>query len=84
LHITKFKWFNEETFDGFLLSLLLIGECYKELDLTFAAKYYALAAAFSAVNSNTPDVRKYIPRGLLRAANYEYLSGAWLGFIILA
>ncbi len=65
VHQSKVKWFSEETLKGSILSILLISEWYKELNLIFAAKYYALAAAFISSNSSDPKIISYMPKALI-------------------
>jgi hypothetical protein len=83
LHQAKVKWFAEETLYGSLLSMLLISEWYRELGLSFAAKYYALAAAHVSLHSKKPEVKKLVSRALLAAAECDYSQGAWYGFLEL-
>jgi len=84
LHKAKVEWFAEETVPASLLSILLISRLYDELGLSFAAKYYALAAAHVAVHSTRSDVKHLVPRALIRAAECDYSHGAWCGFLELA
>ncbi len=84
LHQSKVKWFSEETLRGSILSILLISEWYKELNLAFAAKYYALAAAFISSNSSDPLILSYLPKALVQAAECDYLQGSWLGYLHLS
>lgn len=83
LHQAKVKWFAQETLRSSLLSVLSISEMYKELGLSFAAKYYALAAAHVTVHSLKSDVKPLLPRALIAAAECDYYQGAWCGFLEL-
>lgn len=83
LHQAKIKWFANETLYGSLLSMLFIARCYFELKLTFAAKYYALAAAFLAINSENPDYKAFSSRGIFLAASCDYYQGSWVSFLEL-
>jgi hypothetical protein len=83
LHQAKVKWFAEETLYGSLLSMLLISDWYRELGLSFAAKYYALAAAYVSLNSKKPEVKKLVSGALLTAAECDYFQGAWYSFLEL-
>lgn len=84
LHDSKIKWFAAETLARSLRSMLFISHCYAELGLQFAAKYYALAAAYVALKSNDPNVLALSAAGLAQAAECDYLEGAWCGFAELA
>jgi hypothetical protein len=81
LHQSKINWFSAETIEYSLLSMLLIAQCYQRLGLLFAAKYYALAVAFIALHMQDSDVKKFIPRSLEQAAEYDYQLGAWCGML---
>lgn len=84
LHQTKIKWFAEEALRGSLLSMLLISQWYRQLGLSFAAKYYALAAAFIALHADDAELKPLLPRALLYAANCDYYQGFWCGYLELA
>ena len=83
LHQAKVKWLAEETLRGSLLSMLFISRLYSELGLSFAAKYYALAAAFIALHSSKSDVKPFLSRALINAAECDYYQGSWCGFLEL-
>ena len=83
LHQAKVKWFAEETLRGSLLSMLWISQCYLELGLSFAAKYYALAVAYIALQSPKSDVKSLLPRALIAATECDYHQGSWCGFLDL-
>lgn len=81
LHQSKVSWFASETMNFSLVSMLLIAQGYYRLGLLLAAKYYALAAASIALNSNDPDLKPLVPKGLEAAAGYDYHLGAWCSFM---
>ena len=84
VHQSKVKWFSEETLKGSILSILLISKWYKELNLIFAAKYYALAAAFISINSSDPQIITYLPRALIQAGACDHIQGSWLSYLRLS
>jgi hypothetical protein len=84
IHRSKINWFAEETLRGSLLSCLFLSESYGLLRLHFAAKHYALIAAYVALHASTQGVGRFIPRGLVRAAQSDYAIGAWCGFFNLS
>jgi len=84
LHIAKVKWFTDETLQGSLLTILFISQCYRELGLTFAGKYYALSVAHIAVNSSREDMKTFVPRALFHATECDYVHGSWINFLDLA
>jgi hypothetical protein len=83
LHQAKVKWFAEETLRGSLLSMLMISRWYLELGVCFAAKYYALAAAFITLHSSKSNIKYLLPKALIMAAECDYHQGSWTGFLEL-
>lgn len=81
LHRTRVNWFAKETLGGSILAFLTISMWYREIGLNFAAKYYALAAAFIAVMAEDAEVRKRFPQALAMAAEADYQQGAWCGYL---
>jgi len=76
LHRAKVEWFSNETMLESLTSMKIISVWYEELNLTFAAKYYSLSAAFIAINSNSPQITALAPEFMLRTARSDYSQGA--------
>ena len=83
IHKAKLNWFAEETLDVFVLSLQVLARWYTELGLCLAGKYYGLTAASIALSSSRPDIKAGAWKALLAAADSEYTSGAWAGFLEL-
>jgi len=83
LHQVKIQWFADETLEGCILTLLLIHNCYMELNLPYCAKYFALFSDF--LSDNVPDAKfkRFIPQGILAAAVSDYSSGAWASYLEL-
>jgi len=79
LHKAKLKWFADETLKGSLLTMLMLSECYQQLGMNFAAKYYALAVAHISISAGKPDLYNFFPRSLSKAATCEYGAGSWVG-----
>lgn len=83
LHQSKVKWFAAETLQSSLRSMFLLSRCYSELGLQFAAKYYALAVAYMALLAKDSSLRPLSSSAVQRAAECDYLQGAWCGFMEL-
>ncbi len=49
----------------------------------FAAKYYALSAAYVALNADSLKIKPLIAPNLFRAGECDYLGGAWHGLLEL-
>lgn len=76
LHGAKVDWFAEETLGNSILAMNWLSHAYKEQGLFFAAKYYALAAAFVALHSKDLQLQPFIARSLMEAAECDYATGA--------
>jgi len=83
LHKAKVKWSTEETRLGLVLTLLMLSECYQKLHMTFAAKYFAMAAAHFSFRDDNIEMISYYVKSLERLADIEYENGAWLNYINL-
>jgi hypothetical protein len=81
---TKIKWFTDETLRGGILSLLMLSQCYSELGLLLAAKYYALAAIFLICSSGKNSIRKMQPRAYSTLSALDYRLGNWFDAIALS
>lgn len=84
LHSAKVKWFAEETLRGSLLAILLLSNWYLHLGLSYAAKYYALAAAFIAEKSDDTTSKNLVPRALFSVLSCDYYQGNWMSFFEIA
>lgn len=82
MHQSKIDWFATETLEKSLQMMLFLSRMYYELGLLFAAKYYAYAVAFIAINHSDSEVKRLAPRGLMRAATWDYVLGAFRNFLL--
>jgi hypothetical protein len=80
LHNAKVRWYAQETLQASALAMLFIAGCYQELGLSYASRYYALAAAQVSSGSEDPNVRQILPRALSFVAECDYLEGNWRTF----
>jgi hypothetical protein len=83
LHRSKLDWYASETLQKALSTMLFLSRAYMQFGLLFAAKYYALAVAFIAINNSQPSVKSYASHGLMRAATWDYMLGDFCGFLSL-
>ena len=81
LHRSKLDWYASETLREALSVMLFLSMAYMKLGLFFAAKYYALAVAFIGLNNSQSKVKPLISVGLMRAATWDYIIGAFCGFL---
>ncbi|MEU3907173.1 hypothetical protein AB0F20_25705 [Streptomyces goshikiensis] len=78
IHEAKINWWHGETLEGGLTMLLLCSRIYSELGLAIAAKQYALGAAAVAKSAPDQELTRFIPRGIILAAQYDHQAGNWL------
>jgi len=83
LHKAKINWFTAETLEGSILSALFVMDCYLELGLAYAAKYYGLAVAYISFHERNQRVKKFISLGLINSALCDYLHGAFVQYFKL-
>lgn len=83
LHTAKVKWFSAETLRGSLLSIMILAECYQQMGLLYAAKYYCAAAAYLSWHADDDRFRSYLSRTLVRMAAYAFQNGEWFAFAII-
>ncbi|MFK7808534.1 MAG: hypothetical protein AB8F74_12085 [Saprospiraceae bacterium] len=83
LHKAKLKWMKDETRLPLVLTLLLLSECYKKINMTFAAKYFALGAAHFSIRDDNFELASHFIKSLNQLANIEYAHGAWLNYLDL-
>ncbi|WP_031088669.1 hypothetical protein [Streptomyces sp. NRRL WC-3549] len=78
IHEAKLNWWYGETLEGGLTMLLLCSRIYSELGLAMAAKQCALAAAAAARSAPDQELMRFVPRGIVLAAEYDHQAGNWL------
>lgn len=83
LHKVKAKWYSGERPGGFVYVLILLSETYRLLGMAYAAKYYALAAAYMAKYEDRPEVTHQLPAALFEALDAEDAAGNSFGLISL-
>ncbi len=84
LHEARIRWFAHETLHESVLATMFISASFLELGLTFAAKYYALVAAYLSFGQDDEPVREQLPLALVLAAGCAYEQGDWRTFLPLA
>ena len=76
-HKAKDLWLQEETKEGYVLGLLNISQFYSALKMNFAAKYYALSAAWFSINNNPDKLTKRITNAFGMLVYYDFKQGSW-------
>ncbi|KPY37765.1 hypothetical protein B7R56_26685 [Pseudomonas savastanoi pv. retacarpa] len=83
--VTEYLRARKRLYDGgderaLLRVVIKLAECFRSLGLAYAAKYYALSAAWMAANPSKPMLRSFLPEALLTVSETEYIAGNFLGF----
>lgn len=84
IHSMKMSLWSGDTLEDSLQTMLFAAQTYAQLNLHLAAKQHALTAATVAQSTGRSDVSEFIARGILRAAEYDFLAGSWLSSATLA
>ncbi len=77
-------WFTEDSMKEYILSMLVIADCYSKLHLHYASKSYALSVAFLILKRNLRAHMTYLARALATAARADYNTGSWMHYFELA
>lgn len=76
-HKAKDLWLQEERKEGYVLGLLNISQLYSALNINFAAKYYALSAAWFSINNNPEKLAKRITNAFGMLVYCDFKQGSW-------
>jgi|TARA_R110002074_G_scaffold106578_2_gene230206 hypothetical protein len=76
----KLLLFQEETHEGFVLALLNVSQVYNALGLNMAAKYYALASFYIAIQDESLLKKATTSIGLI--FHYDFNQGSWVSCIM--
>ena len=82
LHEAKINWWHGDTLRDSLRVMCLISNIYGQLELMYAAKQYALAAA--SIATAHAELADLVPVALMLAAHHSYDAGAWGDSVALA
>lgn len=81
LHRAKEKWYAAETLRGSLIAMLILANAYRALDLLYASKHYASAAAFLAFKADDDKLKRYIADAGFELCLTAFLAGEWLTLV---
>lgn len=80
LHRVKINWFSAEALGGTIVTSRFIAQCYAELGMKYAAKYYALSSFILAFRSNQEDLNSLISKCVFQTAEVTYGAGDWFSY----
>lgn len=81
-HKAKDKFRIQESFEGYVLSLINIAQLYSGIGMNLAAKYYALAAAWASIHNSDRKLLKRIADAFGMVFYADFKQGAWMNAII--
>lgn len=77
-HKAKDLFYTQDTYEGYILSVLNISQLYSALGFQFAAKYYALAAYWFALNNGNAAFIKRACQAFALILHYDFTQGSWI------
>ncbi len=80
-HRAKAFWRLDYTMGPYIICLLGISEVYKNLGMTYAAKYYALIGFWSTWQSADPRLYKHLQQAFTLIQQIDFKHGAWINAI---
>lgn len=80
-HRARVDWLSGDTLRGSLLAQLFVAQCYLDLGLPLAARYFWLATAHIATRS--PELTDLVAPALFGAARADYHDCAWFSSLDL-
>lgn len=84
LHRAKVGAFTGEEIPQAVLLMLMLSECYTELKLHFAARYYAAGAVYMTYNACEEAVYSMLPQATFALARAHYLAGEGASALLLS
>lgn len=81
-HKAKSKFRTQESFEGYVLSLINIAQLYSGIGMNLAAKYYALAAAWASIHNGDRKLLKRIADAFGIVFYADFKQGAWMNAIV--
>jgi hypothetical protein len=78
-HRARMRLFSGDRIASALNVMLALSECYRQLGLAYAAKYYALSAAYISLHDQKSTVALLLPRALFTAVDAEDAAGNGVG-----
>ena len=83
LHNARIKWFSGDTLRESIHAALTIAECFLQLNMTYAAKYYILGVLFIIQNQEDASVKVLLPHCIFALIRVDFKSGSWFNCVSL-
>lgn len=81
LHHAKADWFTGEHIEGSILAMLLLSQSYEALGLHYAARFYASAALFTALNVHSDRTSRYVSQAAFRTSVTFFAAGEGVTYV---
>ena len=81
-HKAKELYFNEATYEGFILAILNISQLYAQIGLNLAAKYYALSAIWFCNQNGDSRLYKRVSDSYALLMHSDFKQGSWISALI--
>ncbi len=81
-HKAKELYFNEATYEGFILAILNISQLYAQIGLNLAAKYYALSGIWFCNQNGDSKLHKRVSDSYALLMYSDFKQGSWLSALI--
>lgn len=77
-HKAKKLYFDEATYEGFVLALMAISQLYSSVGMNLASKYYSLSAIWFCSHNNDPKLYKRISDSFGLLFHSDFKQGSWI------
>jgi hypothetical protein len=77
-HSAKELYYDEATFEGFVLALLAISQLYASVGMNIASKYYSLSAIWFCSENRDPKLYKRISDSYGILFHADFKQGSWI------
>lgn len=77
-HKAKELYYNEATYEGFLLAVMGISQLYASIGMNLAAKYYSLVAIWFCITRDDPKLYKRISQSYALLFHQDFKQGSWM------
>lgn len=77
-HKAKELYYNEATYEGFILAVMGISQLYASIGMNLAAKYYSIVAIWFCLTRDDPKLFKRISQSYALLFHQDFKQGSWM------
>lgn len=81
-HKAKDLYFNEATYEGFVLAVMGISQLYSAIGMNLAAKYYSLLAIWFCIQNGDSQLYKRISDSHALLMHADFKQGSWMSALL--